>query len=118
MAIIEIENMEFYAYHGCYREEQVVGNQFQVSILLEADTEVAQNSDNLNDTVNYQVVYNLIKAEMQQKSKLLEHVAERIVSAIHENFKEVKRIWVKVSKLNPPLGGKIEKVSVSVERTF
>lgn len=118
MAIIEIENMEFYAYHGCFKEEQVVGNQFQVSILIEADTLAAQKSDNINDTVNYQVVYNLIKEEMQQKSKLLEHVAERIVSSVHENFKEVKRVRVKVSKLNPPLGGKVEKVSVSLERKF
>ncbi|MEW5845496.1 MAG: dihydroneopterin aldolase [Bacteroidota bacterium] len=118
MAIIEIENMEFYAYHGCFKEEQVVGNQFQVSILIEADTQAAQKSDNLNDTINYQIVYNLIKKEMQQKSKLLEHVAERIVSAVHENFSDAKRVWVKVSKLNPPLGGKIEKVSVSLERKF
>lgn len=118
MAIIEIENMEFYAYHGCFKEEQVVGNQFQVSILIEADTQAAQKSDNINDTVNYQVVYNLIKEEMQQKSKLLEHVAERIVSSVHESFKEVKRVWVKVSKLNPPLGGKVEKVSVSLECKF
>lgn len=118
MAIIEIENMEFYAYHGCYKEEQVVGNQFQVSILIEVDTQAAQLTDNLNDTVNYQVVYNLIKEEMQQKSKLLEHVAERIVSVIHNNFKNVERVWVKVSKLNPPLGGKVEKVSVSLERKF
>lgn len=118
MAIIEIENMEFYAYHGCFKEEQVVGNQFQVSILIEADTQAAQKSDNINDTVNYQVVYNLIKEEMQQKSKLLEHLAERIISSVHKNFKEVKRVRVKVSKLNPPLGGKVEKVSVSLERKF
>lgn len=110
--------MEFYAYHGCYKEEQVVGNHFQVSILIEVETQAAQLNDNLNDTVNYQVVYNLIKEEMQLKSKLLEHVAERIVSAIHNNFKNVERVWVKVSKLNPPLGGKVEKVSVSLERKF
>jgi len=110
--------MEFYAYHGCFKEEQVVGNQFQVSILIEVDAHAAQLSDNLNDTVNYQVVYNLIKEEMQQKSKLLEHVAERIISVVHNNFKNVERVWVKVSKLNPPLGGKVEMVSVSLERKF
>ncbi|QKG80950.1 dihydroneopterin aldolase [Tenuifilum thalassicum] len=118
MALIEIENMEFYAFHGCFKEEQVVGNQFLVNISFETDTSKAQKTDNLNDTVNYQVVYNLVKAEMQKTSKLLEHVAERITSAVKLEFPEIKSIKVKVSKLNPPMGGKIEKVSVTLNRNF
>ncbi len=118
MAIIEIENMEFYAYHGCFREEQVVGNQFLVSIQLEVNTKMAQESDNLIDTVNYLKVYQIVSKEMQQKSKLLEHVAERIITTVHDNFHEIKRIWVKVSKVNPPLGGKVERVSVTLERKY
>lgn len=118
MAIIQVENIEFYAYHGCFQEEQVVGNQFLVDILVETDTAKAQLSDKLHDTVNYQVIYNLIKEEMKIKSKLLEHVAERIINSIHSNFPEITRIQVKVSKMNPPLGGKIERVSVTLERNF
>lgn len=118
MAIIQVENMEFYAYHGCFREEQVVGNQFLVDILVETDTTNAQHSDKLQDTVNYQVLYNLIKDEMKIKSKLLEHVSERIIDSVHSNFAEIKRIKVKVSKMNPPMGGKIERVSVTLERNF
>jgi len=118
MAIIQVENIEFYAYHGCFQEEQVVGNQFLVDILVETDTAKAQLSDKLHDTVNYQVIYNLIKEEMKIKSKLLEHVAERIINSIHSNFPEITRIRVKVSKMNPPLGGKIERVSVTLERNF
>ncbi len=118
MAIIQVENIEFYAYHGCFQEEQVVGNQFLVDILVETDTTKAQQSDKLHDTVNYQVIYNLIKEEMKIKSKLLEHVSERIINSIHSNFPEITRIRVKVSKMNPPLGGKIERVSVTLERNF
>ncbi|BDX37339.1 7,8-dihydroneopterin aldolase [Tenuifilaceae bacterium CYCD] len=118
MAIIKIENMEFYAYHGCFQEEQVVGNQFLVNILVEVDTQLAQQSDKLHDTVNYQVIYNLVKEEMKVKSKLLEHVSERIVTSVHLNFPEIKRIEVKVSKMNPPMGGKIERVSVTLARNF
>lgn len=118
MAIIEIEDMEFYAYHGCYKEEQMVGNQFLVSLQLEVETKMAQESDNLIDTVNYQTVYQIVSREMQHKSKLLEHVAERIITAVHDNFYEIRRIWVKVSKLNPPLGGKVERVSVILEHKF
>lgn len=118
MAIIEIENMEFYSYHGCFKEEQVVGNHFQVNILVEANTEAAQQTDNLNDTINYQVIYNLVAAEMQQKSKLLEHVAQRIIGAISRNFPQVIRVRVKVSKINPPMGGKIDRVSVTLEQCY
>lgn len=118
MAIIQVENIEFYAYHGCFQEEQVVGNQFLVDILVETDTTKAQLSDKLHDTVNYQVIYNLIKEEMKIKSKLLEHVSERIINSVHAHFPEITRIRVKVSKMNPPLGGKIERVSVTLERNF
>ncbi len=118
MAIIEIENMEFYSYHGCFKEEQVVGNHFQVNILVEAHTEAAQQTDNLNDTINYQIIYNLVAAEMQQKSKLLEHVAHRIIGAITANFPQVIRVRVKVSKINPPMGGKIDRVSVTLEQCY
>lgn len=118
MALIEIENMEFYAYHGCFTEEQEVGNGFSVNLLCEADTQKAQQSDSLADTINYQTLYQLVKREMQITSKLLEHVAERIVRALHEQFPELTRIRIKVSKLNPPLGGKIDRVSVTLEKTY
>lgn len=110
--------MEFYAYHGCFQEEQVVGNQFLVDVLVDVNTTNAQQTDKLHDTVNYQIIYNLIKEEMKIKSKLLEHVSERIINALHSNFTEIKLIRVKVSKMNPPMGGKIERVSVTLERNF
>ncbi len=118
MAVIQVENMEFYAYHGCFQEEQVVGNQFLVNVLIEADTQQAQRSDRLHDTVNYQILYNLVKDEMMIKSKLLEHVSERIITAIQNKFPEIERVEVKVSKLNPPMGGKIDRVSVTLSRNF
>lgn len=116
MAIIELENMEFYSYHGCFKEEQVVGNHFIIDLSIETDTTLAQQSDNLHDTVNYQAVYNLVRKEMEKKSKLLEHVAERILTALFANFKTITSIKVKVSKVNPPMGGKVQKVSVTLNR--
>jgi dihydroneopterin aldolase len=115
MALILLENMEFFAYHGCFAEEQIIGNRFIVNLTIETDTKEAQGSDNLHHTVNYQAVYNIVKKEMAIKSKLLEHVASRICNEVKKSFPQITRLVVKVSKTNPPLGGKLENVSVQIE---
>jgi 7,8-dihydroneopterin aldolase/epimerase/oxygenase len=112
MALIELEEMEFHAHHGCFKEERIVGNSFKVNFRFETDTKNAENSDNLNDTINYQTVYSLIKEEMTKPSHLLEHVAHRILDKIYGQFPEIKKAEIKVSKLNPSMGGKIKSVSV------
>ncbi|MDP4183548.1 MAG: dihydroneopterin aldolase [Bacteroidota bacterium] len=117
MGLIEIEGMEFYAYHGHYDVEQSVGNRFLVDIKIETDCTAAGKSDNLNDALDYQRVYRLIGEEMKQTSHLLEHVANRILDRLYAEFKN--RIYsssLKISKMNPPMGGKIEKVSIVVSR--
>lgn len=114
--LIEIENMEFYAFHGHFREEQVVGNRFLVNVQIEANTEKAQQSDELADTINYVQVYEIIKEQMEIKSKLLENLAERIISAIKNSFPEISSIRLKISKMNPPVGGKMDCVSVTLCR--
>lgn len=115
MAIISIENMEFYAYHGCFEEEQKIGTRFQVDLNMEVDTSLSEISDNLNDTVDYLAVYQSVKDEMMKPSKLLEHVARRILNRVGRDFANVKYARVKVKKMNPPLGGKIEYVAVELE---
>ncbi len=112
MNYIQIEGMEFYAYHGCFEEEQIVGNKFLVDIKLETDMNKAGSTDSLEFALNYATVYELIKSEMAIKSKLLENVGKRILDSIHAQFPFVKHTTLKVSKLNPPVGGRVEKVSV------
>jgi len=114
MSLITLENMEFYAYHGCFAEEQIIGTRFLVDLFLETDTSEAEDSDDLSKTVNYQEIYLLVKKEMEHKSRLLENVAHRIIEQIALDYPQVKSIKVKVSKMNPPLGGKIERVSVEM----
>ncbi len=116
MGKIEIEGMKFYAYHGHFEAEKVVGNWFEVNIRIETDCSDAAKSDKLEDAMNYQAVYENVKATMQQKSALLENVAKRILDQLYVSFPSIKNIKVKISKLNPPLGGEIEKVSVTLER--
>ncbi len=116
MGVIEIEGMEFYAYHGHFAEEQIVGNRFMVDLSLFTDCTMAATSDELIDALNYQSVYLIVKEEMHIKSHLLEHVAERILKRLYADFEKIEKVKVKISKLNPPLGGLIEKVSVTLER--
>ena len=116
MGLIEIEGMHFYAYHGHFETEQIVGNDFIVDLKLNTDCSKAAISDNLDDALNYQAVYTLIKKEMAIKSKLLENVASRILDSLYNNFSSIDKAQVKISKMNPPMGGKIEKVSVTLER--
>lgn len=116
MAEIRINNMSFFAHHGCFEEERKIGTNFQVDCELEADTSLAEESDNINDTVNYLDVYQLIKKEMEKPSHLLEHVAKRIIDVILNTYPEVERCKVRVHKMNPPLGGQMQSVSVCLER--
>ena len=117
MGVIQIENMEFYAFHGHFREEQIVGNKFLVDLHIEADLSAPAASDNLRDALNYQVAYRLVKQEMEKKSKLLENIAKRIIDSIYESFSNLDKVTVKISKMNPPMGGgRIEKVSVTISR--
>ncbi|HPB14111.1 MAG TPA: dihydroneopterin aldolase [Bacteroidales bacterium] len=116
MGLIVIENMEFYAFHGHYREEQIVGNRFVVDLKIETDMTVAAKSDNLKDAVNYQKAYQIVKSQMDRKSYLLENIAGRILDALYAELEGIKKATVKVSKVNPPMGGKIGSVSVVMEK--
>lgn len=107
--------MEFFAYHGCFKEEQVIGTKFSIDLFLNVDTSTAEKSDKLEDTVNYQAVYLLVKQEMESKSNLLEHVGRRILERIQETFPEVGQAKLKIRKLNPPLGGKMDSVSLELD---
>jgi dihydroneopterin aldolase len=116
MGLIAIEGMEFFAYHGCFEEEQIIGGRFIADIYFEAGTRGAEEQDTLNGTINYQKVYEVIAQEMTIKSKLIEHLAARIIAAVYEAFPGIWNVTVKVSKLNPPIGGKVEKVSITLNK--
>ena len=116
MGQIDLEGLEFYAYHGHYPVEKVVGNKFILNVSIQTDCAKAGQSDQLEDALNYQEAYELIKEEMAIKSDLLEHVATRIIDRLYGSFPSIHHASVKVSKMNPPMGGQIEKVSVTISR--
>jgi len=114
MGRIAINDMRFYAYHGCFEQERAIGTHFRVDLAFETDTTRAELSDNLTDTVSYLDVYQVVKAQMAVPSNLLEHVGRRICDAVLQHFPAVDKVTAVVHKLNPPLGGKMESVSVEI----
>lgn len=114
MGIIEIEGMKFYSFHGHFEAEQIVGNEFQVDLKIVTNCTPAANSDNLEDALNYQTAYDIVKKEMAIPSHLLENVAKRILDNLYRSFQKIETATLKISKMNPPMGGEIEKVSVTL----
>lgn len=115
MAVISINDMRFYAHHGCFEQERAIGTHFRVDLSFTTDTKAAEVSDNIADTVSYLDVYQVVKEEMMKPSHLLEHVARRVGERVLSNFPTVDCLKVKVSKLNPPLGGQMDSVGVELE---
>ena len=114
MSKITLENMEFHAFHGCLEHEQKLGNTFIVSICMEIDTSHAGQTDELEHTLNYQLVYDVVRSQMEITSKLIEHVGQRILDTVFSEFQEIRGLEVKLSKLNPPLGGKVDRVTIEL----
>ena len=112
MGKINVENIRVYAYHGCLGEETIVGSDYRIDIRVSANLKKASTTDDLTDTVDYVHINHIVKAEMKVPSKLLEHVGKRILDRIFSEISIVNKAEVSVSKINPPIGGDVEKVTV------
>ncbi len=115
---IELKDMNFYAFHGVLPQEKTVGNFFKINLILTAPLEKAIADDELESTINYATVYDLVKKEMDIPSKLLEHAAGRILNALKNEFPQLTAIEIALSKLNPPIGGDIHSATVILQETF
>ena len=114
-ATILLTGMRFYAYHGCFEEEQKIGTHFVVDVALTYNAEAAVTSDDVEQSVNYQLVYRTIRKVMDTPQHLIETVADHIIREIKRDFPQVLKVTVKLCKLNPPLDGKTEYVAVQME---
>ncbi|MCP4976076.1 MAG: dihydroneopterin aldolase [Maribacter sp.] len=112
MGIIKLTNIRTHAHHGCLAEESIIGSEYRVDISLRTDLKKASVSDNLSDTVDYVHINHIVKEEMNIPSKLLEHVAKRIIDRVFSELETVVKTKVSVSKINPPIGGDVEMVTV------
>lgn len=118
MSRIYLENVKIYAYHGVLPEENIVGTYYIVNAELHTDLWNAAASDDLKDTISYADINDIIHDEMKIKSKLLEHVAGRIIFKIHETFPQVDYIKLKITKTAPPMKGEMTGASIELEKRF
>jgi dihydroneopterin aldolase len=114
LGIIKVENIRVYAFHGCLKEETKIGSDYRVDLKVKADLKASSKTDELSDTVDYVLLNKIVKEEMQQPSKLLETVAKRILKRIFKEDELVKKASISVSKLNPPIGGDVQKVTIKM----
>ena len=112
MAKLILENMEFYAFHGHYAEERQIGGRYRVDVEIETDIARATETDILDDAVDYSRVYAIVKHEMAVVSRLMEHLAGRIAKAVKDQLGITGTVTVSVSKLNPPVGGKMDAFTI------
>jgi len=113
VGLIKLKNIKIYAYHGCLVEEKKIGSDYRVDLKVKADLTKSSDSDRLADTVDYVHLNHIVKEEMAIRSKLLEHAAERILIRILKEIPLVEKATVDVSKINPPIGGNVEMVTIT-----
>ncbi|MHA7056902.1 dihydroneopterin aldolase [Aquimarina sp. M1] len=113
MGLITLKNIKVYAYHGCLIEEKKIGSDYRIDLKIKADLNTSAQTDRLSDTVDYVHLNHIVKEEMAIPSKLLEHAAERILTRILEELPLVAKATVDVSKINPPIGGNVQMVTIT-----
>ena len=110
---ITLEAMKFHAFHGMMVNERIIGATFLADISYTIDTN-ADMSDDIEDTISYADIYDLVREEMQKPSHLIEHVAGRIMNVLKIRFPQMIETTVKISKLNPPVNGEAGKATVTI----
>ena len=116
MGKIILKNVRCYSFHGCLKEESVIGSDYLVNLKVWASLKKSAQSDELIDTVDYVLLNHIIKSEMSKPSKLLEAVAERINNEIFKKEPRVTKSIVSITKLCPPINGDVEGVSIKLKQ--
>ena len=117
MGKITVKNLSIYSYHGCFVEENKIGAEYNLDIWVEGDFSKAEITDSIHDTIDYVAIADIARDEMSITSKLIEHVANRIISKILLEFPEVKSVGVIIKKPNPPMNIYADCVEYKLERS-
>jgi dihydroneopterin aldolase len=114
---IFVNDIQLHAYHGVMPQEQLTGNDYLVSVSAQYPIDKAITTDDVQHTLNYAMVYDIVKEEMGISSKLVEHVAGRIAQHLMKQFADISAVLVRITKLNPPMGAQCAGAGVEVEMT-
>ena len=113
--VVEVNGIKLYAFHGCLPEEEKIGGHYIVDLKVTTDFSKSFYSDSLSDTVDYVAINKIVEEEMAVRSKLIEHVGNRIVSRIKNDLTGIDRVWMRVTKLAPPINGDVDSVAIIIE---
>ena len=111
---IRLDGIYVRAFHGCYDLEQQVGNRFRVDIVIRTPLGDLPATDDVTQAVNYLTVFEIVERTMQRTQRTIEAAASSVIAAIKEAFPQIVEVECTVAKIAPPLGGKIDKVSVTL----
>ncbi len=114
---IKLKNIRIHTNHGCLKEEELIGSDYIVNLMVWTPLKASMLSDNLTDTVDYVILNKIIKEEMEKRSKLLENVCSRILNRLFFEQKNILKAKIEVAKQNPPIGGDVESVSIILKRS-
>jgi dihydroneopterin aldolase len=117
MGKIKLKNIRTFSYHGCLIEESKIGSDYRVDLEIETDLTQSALSDKLSDTVDYVLLNRIVVEEMAIRAELLENVAHRIIVRAMNEAPTITKIEVEVSKINPPIGGDVEAVTIIMSKT-
>ena len=117
MGVIKLKNIRTFSYHGCLLEEGKIGSDYSVDLEVKTNLKKSSVSDDLKDTVDYVLLNQIVVEEMAIRSHLLEHVSHRIISRIFKEVPTISAVKLAVSKLNPPIGGDVEAVTIEMEES-
>ena len=115
---ILINGLKIYAYHGVMPQERTVGATFTIDMKIDTDFTQAIETDQLDGTISYAEVCEVVRREMAIPSQLLEHVGGRIVKALQQQIPEIKAIRLKLIKDNPPMGADLQGAGIEIETNY
>jgi dihydroneopterin aldolase len=115
MGTIKLQNIRTFSYHGCLIEESKIGSDYRVDLKIKTSLKKSAKTDDLQDTVDYVHLNKIVIEEMATRANLLEQVAKRIIDRTLKELFSVQFVKVKVSKINPPIGGDVEAVTIEMK---
>ncbi len=115
MSRIALKGMQFHSFHGYYTEEQSVGNTYEVDVLVDLDLINRDLGDDLDNTINYEEIYQICKREMAIPQRLIETVGNRILKELKNTLEPGVVYTVSIRKMNPLLGGLVDHASYEVK---
>lgn len=112
---IHVNGIKLYAFHGCLPEEEKIGGHYRVDVMLNTNFSVAAQTDDLKKTIDYVIVNRIVSEEMAIRSKLIEHVGQRIVNRLKSELPSIEKIRLTVTKISPPINGDVDNVAITID---